>query len=72
MASKKKKIGAAGKFGAGYGTRVRKNFNAIEENQRKRHPSPFHPRGSMKRIAVGIWQCDRTGKIMAGNAYTAK
>ena len=70
MACKRKKIGAAGKFGAGYGTRVRKNYNAVESVQRQKQQSPFHPKGKAKRIAAGIWKCIRTGKIFAGNAYS--
>ena len=72
MASKTKKIKSAGKFGAGYGTRVRKEYNAIEEIQRKRQPSPFHPKARAKRIAAGIWKCMKTGKIFAGDAYSLK
>lgn len=70
MGSKTKKIKAAGKFGAGYGTLVRKEYNAIELHQRKRQQSPFHPRGRVKRIAAGIWKCLRTGKVFAGPAYS--
>jgi len=72
MAAKRKKIKAAGKFGAGYGRRVRTNFNKIEALQRKAQPSPFHPTGKAKRIAPGIWKCLKTGKIFAGNAYSLK
>lgn len=70
MGSKTKKIKAAGKFGAGYGTRLRKSFNKIEESQRKIQKSPFHPTGKAKRIAVGIWKCLKTGKVFAGPAYS--
>ena len=69
MASKTKKSHAFGKFGAGYGTHVKKNYNAIELLQRKRQVSPFHPRGKVKRIAAGIWKCLKTGKVFAGHAY---
>jgi ribosomal protein L37AE/L43A len=69
MAAKRKKIKAMGKFGAGYGTNVRASFNKIEASQRKFQKSPFHPTGKAKRLAAGIWQCVRTGKIFAGNAY---
>jgi large subunit ribosomal protein L37Ae len=69
MAAKKKKIGAAGQFGAGYGRNIRSRFNTIEKLQRQKQPSPFHPRGKAKRIAAGIWKCDRTGKVFAGPAY---
>jgi len=69
MGAKKKKIKAAGKFGAGYGVSVRNRYNIIESQQRKTQPSPFHPKGRAKRIAAGIWKCLKTGRIFAGNAY---
>ena len=70
MASKTKKIKAFGKFGAGYGVRVRAAYNTIEAVQRKKQESPFHPKGKAKRIAAGIWKCTRTGKVFAGPAYS--
>ena len=72
MAAKKKKIKAAGKFGAGYGRNVRTRFNTIESSQRRAQPSPFHPTGKAKRIASGIWKCKKTGRIFAGHAYYLK
>jgi len=69
MGRKTKKVRAAGKFGAGYGTNVRKNFNAIEDLQRKSQPSPYC-KGRAKRIAAGIWKCLKTGRIFAGPAYS--
>ena len=66
MGAKRKKIKAAGQFGAGYGVRVRHSFNEIEAVQRRRQTSPFYEKGRAKRIAVGIWQCLKTGKIFAG------
>jgi large subunit ribosomal protein L37Ae len=69
MASKKKKIKAAGRFGAGYGRRPKNAFNKIESIQRKKQQSPFHPTSKVKRIASGIWRCVKTGKIFAGPAY---
>ena len=70
MASKTKKTKAAGKFGAGYGIRVRKNYNKIEELQRRRQKSPFYEKARAKRIASGIWKCMKTGKVFAGPAYS--
>jgi len=70
MGAKTKKIKAAGKFGAGYGTKVRSEYNAIEAVQRKRQISPFYSKGKAKRIAAGIWKCMKTGKIFAGPAYS--
>jgi len=72
MAAKKKKIKSAGKFGAGYGTRVRKKYNKIESVQRSRQPSPFYAKARAKRIAAGIWKCLKTGKVFAGPAYSLK
>ncbi|MBM3232693.1 50S ribosomal protein L37ae [Candidatus Pacearchaeota archaeon] len=69
MGAKTKKIKAAGKFGAGYGVRVRNEYNALEAVQRKRQASPFYPKGRVKRIAAGIWRCMKTGRVFAGNAY---
>jgi large subunit ribosomal protein L37Ae len=70
MGSKTKKSKAFGRFGAGYGTNVRKNFNAVEVVQRKRQASPFCPKSKARRIAAGIWKCEKTGKIFAGPAYS--
>jgi len=69
MGAKTKKIKAFGKFGAGYGVRVRSEYNAIEALQRKKQKSPFHSKGRVKRIAAGIWKDVRTGKVFAGPAY---
>jgi len=69
MSSRTKKVKAAGKFGAGYGTKVRAEYNVVEAEQRKRQISPFYPKGKAKRIAAGIWKCIKTGKLFAGNAY---
>ena len=69
MGSKTKKIRHAGKFGAGYGTRVRNSYNKIEDLQRGRQQSPFYEKARAKRIAAGIWKCLKTGRVFAGNAY---
>lgn len=69
MGSKTKKIKASGKFGSGYGMRVRSEYNAIEALQRKKQQSPFYKKGRVKRVAAGIWKDLKTGKIFAGPAY---
>lgn len=68
--SKTKKSKSFGKFGAGYGTRVKSRYNKIEESQRERQISPFYAKAKAKRIAIGIWKCMKTGKIFAGPAYS--
>jgi large subunit ribosomal protein L37Ae len=72
MAAKKKKIKSFGKFGAGYGKKVKSKYNTIEFMQRQSQPSPFHPNGKAKRIAAGIWKCLKTGRVFAGHAYYLK
>jgi len=70
MASKTKKIKASGRFGSGYGTRVRKRINKIEGVQRKKQICPYCSKPGVKRVAAGIWHCKKCGKRFAGPAYT--
>ena len=70
MAAKKKKIKASGRFGAGYGIRVRKRLNEIESTQRKKQPCPYCSKTGVKREAAGIWNCAKCNKRFAGHAYS--
>jgi len=70
MGAKKKKIKAAGRFKSGIGVRARKNFNKIEESQRKTQRSPISEGGKAKRLSVGIWLDKKSGKKFAGHAYS--
>lgn len=72
MASKTKKIKAAGRFSAGIGTHARKRFNLVEAAQRTRQQSPYYAKGKAVRIAAGIWKDVKTGRIFAGPAYSLK
>ena len=67
---KTKKVKAAGKFGAGYGTSLRNRFNAIEIFQRKKQICPHCKKAGVKRLAAGIWKCGKCGVQFAGHAYT--
>ena len=49
MAVKKKKIGAAGRFGAGYG-KIKEKFSEVEKKQRIKQDCPFC-KGRTKREA---------------------
>ena len=64
-----KKVKSAGRFGAGYGLRVRKRLIKIEEKQRKKQISPFCKKSWVKRIASGIWHCKKCGKKFTSSAY---
>lgn len=67
MAVKRKKIGAAGRFGAGYG-KVKNRLNNVESKQRKRQSCPFCE-GRTKRQEKGVWKCLKCGKIFAGGVF---
>jgi ribosomal protein L37AE/L43A len=67
MSVKKKKIGSAGRFGAGYG-KVKERLVAVEKLQRIRQKCPFC-RGRAKRIHSGIWHCIKCGKKFASNVF---
>tara|TARA_Y100000310_G_scaffold327125_1_gene393009 strand:- start:379 stop:573 length:195 start_codon:yes stop_codon:yes gene_type:complete len=60
------------RFGARYGRKPKIKFAKIESQQRARHKSPFSNTLSVKRIAMGIWFCKKTGIKFAGKAYTPK
>jgi large subunit ribosomal protein L37Ae len=67
MAVKKKKIGAAGRFGAGYG-KVKLKLIEVENKQRVRQECPFC-KGTAKRKAKGLWNCKKCGKVFAGGTF---
>lgn len=68
--TKTKKVKAAGKFGAGYGTYLRNRFNAVESLQRVKQSCPHCKKPGVKRQAAGIWYCEKCGVQFAGHAYT--
>ncbi len=67
MSVKRKKIGAAGKFGAGYG-KPKIKFSAVEKKQRVKQICPFC-KGRAKRVSNGVWVCQKCGKKFAGGTY---
>jgi large subunit ribosomal protein L37Ae len=64
-----KKVKVSGKFGAGYGTNVRRKFVEVETKQRKKQICPFCKKSSVKRTSAGIWFCKKCNKTFAGQAY---
>merc|ERR1711868_254820 len=69
MAKRTRKVGIVGKYGTRYGASLRKLAKKMEVSQHKRYQSPFCGSTSLKRTAVGIWECSRTNKKMAGGAW---
>ena len=67
MAVKRKKIGAAGRLGAGYG-KPKERLVAVEKKQRIRQDCPFCG-GSAKRLSNGVWKCKKCSKKFAGGTF---
>lgn len=67
MAVKRKKIGAAGRFGAGYG-KIKNRLISVEEKQRKKQECPFC-KGRAKRKSKAVWECSKCKKIFAGGVF---
>lgn len=70
MARRTKKVGIIGKYGVRYGCAARKQIKKMEISQHSKYESPFCGKRSVKRVAVGIWKCKKTGKTFAGGAWT--
>ncbi len=69
MTTKSKKTKSAGRFGAGYGKRVRTKLVGVESKQRKKQKCPFCKKLGVKRVASGIWNCNKCNKKFASNTY---
>lgn len=64
-----KKVGTTGRYGPRYGTRTKKAVAAIEKLQKKKQKCPVCERSALKRVAAGIWLCNKCGAKMSGGAY---
>lgn len=67
MGVKTKKIGSAGRFGAGYG-KPKERLVAVERKQRIKQVCPFCS-GNAKREEKGVWHCSKCNKKFAGGTY---
>eukprot|EP00243_Klebsormidium_subtile_P008115 TRINITY_DN3753_c0_g2_i1.p2 TRINITY_DN3753_c0_g2~~TRINITY_DN3753_c0_g2_i1.p2 ORF type:complete len:109 (-),score=24.41 TRINITY_DN3753_c0_g2_i1:304-630(-) len=70
MTKRTKKAGIVGKYGTRYGASLRKQIKKMEISQHSKYFSEFSGTFSFKRVAVGIWHCNKSGKTKAGGAYT--
>ncbi|RLG76297.1 MAG: 50S ribosomal protein L37ae [Thermoprotei archaeon] len=70
MMGKTKVIGIAGRYGARYGSTLRKRVKEILEKRYAPHTCPFcGVKGKIFRVSVGIWKCRKCGAVFAGGAY---
>lgn len=65
---KTKKVKSAGRFGSGYGVRVREKLVALESKQKIKQTCPFC-KGMAKRLSKGIWKCNKCRKKFASHTY---
>jgi len=64
-------VGIAGRFGARYGSSLRKKWKEVMERRYAIYTCPFcNKQTRFKRISTGIWQCPKCGRVWAGGAYT--
>ncbi len=65
-----KVVGIAGRFGARYGSTLRKRWKRVMERRYSPYECPLcGTKAVMKRISVGLWRCPKCGRVFAGGAY---
>ncbi|KAL4916591.1 ribosomal L37ae protein family-domain-containing protein [Aspergillus aurantiobrunneus] len=69
MTKRTKKVGITGKYGTRYGASLRKQVKKMEVSQHARYICTFCGKNTVKRQAVGIWECKGCKKTVAGGAY---
>ena len=58
------------RFGARYGRKPKAKFAKIEALQRSKQKCPFCKKINVKRVAAGIWQCQKCENKFTGKAYS--
>ena len=67
---KTKKVGITGKFGARYGSNVRKKYRLIVEKMKGEIKCPrCITKGSIHRVSTGICHCKKCDAKFTGGAY---
>ncbi|MBD3407899.1 MAG: 50S ribosomal protein L37ae [Candidatus Lokiarchaeota archaeon] len=64
-----KKVGSTGRFGARYGSKLRRRVLDIERRRKEEHRCPSCATKALKRKAAGLWTCRKCGILFAGGAY---
>ncbi len=65
-----KKVGSTGRFGSRYGAKLRRRVLDIDKRRAEPHRCPScATKGSLKRVAVGLWSCRKCDLSFAGGAY---
>jgi large subunit ribosomal protein L37Ae len=69
MSNGTKKVGISGRFGARYGSTLRKRMKKVLETQKKTYECKACGKTSVKRDVVGVWNCRSCNVKFAGGAY---
>lgn len=64
-----KKVNSTGRFGARYGSKLRRRVLDIELRRREPHRCPSCATKAIKRQAAGLWMCHKCGMVFAGGAW---
>ncbi len=68
--TKTKKVGITGKYGARYGSSLRKRTRLILEKMKGDSRCPkCLTKGTTRRISTGIWHCKKCDARFTGGAY---
>lgn len=66
---KTKKVGSTGRYGARYGSTIRKRVRQLEEKSKAVYKCPVCNMKALKRSGLGIWECTKCGEKFAGGAW---
>ncbi|KAJ2772243.1 60S ribosomal protein L43, partial [Coemansia nantahalensis] len=71
-AKRTRKVGITGKYGTRYGASLRKVAKKLEIAQHSRYQCTFCGKNSVRRQAVGIWNCSSCRRVLAGGAWSVE
>ncbi len=73
MVRRTRVVRIAGRYGARYGSTLRKKVRDVLEKRYAPHVCPFCGyRGKVVRLSTGIWMCKKCGVKWAGGAYVPR
>jgi large subunit ribosomal protein L37Ae len=64
-----KKVGSTGRFGTRYGATIRKRIKKVEDVMKAKHICPSCDSPKVKRVSIGIWQCNFCGFKFTGGSW---
>lgn len=70
MAESTKHYKAIRRYGTRYGRRNREKVALIEVDQKRKHKCPKCNYIMVKRVSIGIWQCQRCNAKFTSRAFT--